>query len=224
MHFLNHQYFFLVPLTLSAIFCLKSFRQKWPKPYRLYACLILLTLFTEFLAVAWGYKLHQVFNASYNNFWIYNLFLIIRFGLLSAIFYKILTKPLIKKVIGIAAPIILLISILDYTVIHGPLQYNTYSMIITHVCIITLCLLYFRQLLQEPGIITIHKEPIAWMALSIFIYHAVSLPFLIMLGVFNMNNIHLTLLFFPINEILNFLLCTCYLISFIWKPQYTQPH
>jgi hypothetical protein len=224
MRFLKHEYFYLVPLMLSAIFCLKAFRQKWPKHYRLYACMVIITLVTELIAIEWPYELHTLFHSSQNNFWIYNLFIIIRFGLLCAIFYLILTRSIIKKSLPLAAIGILIIGILDYTIIHGPLQYNTYSMVITHVCIITLCLLYFQQLLQEKGAILIHKEPMVWMALSIFVYHAVSLPFLMMLGVFNINDIRLTLLFFPINEILNFFLCLCYLISFLWKPQYLQPH
>jgi len=224
MHIPLHEYLYFIPLTLSAIFCLKTFRQKWPKPYSLYALMIIITLFTELIATAWPYELHKQFGASQNNFWIYNLFIIIRFGLLSIIFYEILTRPIIKKTIASAAIGILIIGVLDYTLIHGPLQYNTYSMIITHVCIILLSLLYFQQLLQEKGIIVIHKEPMVWMTLGIFMYHAVTLPFLIMLGIFNINNIQLAIFFFPINEFLNFFLCSCYLISFLWKPQHSQPH
>lgn len=209
---------------LSAIFCLKAFRQKWPKHYRLYAYLVIITLLTELIAVSWPYELYKVFRSPQSNFWIYNLFIIIRFGLLSSIFYFTLNRSIIKKILPSAAIGILITGILDYTLIHGPFQYNTYSLISTHVGTITLCLFYFQQLLQEKGIIVIHKEPLVWMALSIFLYHAVTLPFLMMLGVFNINNIQLAILFFPINEILNFLLCSCYLISFLWKPQYSQPH
>lgn len=215
-----HNYFYLVPLTLSAIFCLKAFRQKWPKPYRLYAYLIFVTLFIELFSAAWSIKLYSFFDASQSNLWIYNLFIIIRFGLLSAIFSLILNQ---KKVPLVATGIII-IGILDYTLLHGPDKFNTYSMIITHGCIIILCVLYFLQLLQDKTTIIIHKEPLVWMALSSFVYHVVSFPFLIMLGFLNKNNEQLALMFIPINEILNILLCSCYLISFLWKPQYSQPH
>ena len=219
---LNHRFLYLIPLLLSAIFSLRAFRLKCPKPYRLYAWMLLLSLFTEVLALAWKWELYHwgSFNFSKNNFWIYNFFLILRFGLLAMIFNLTLYH---HKLIPLIGGIIFLFGLLDYTFIHGPLQFNTYSMILTHVCIITLCLLYFRQLLQEPGIIAIQKEPLFWMVIGLFFYHAVSLPFLINLGFFNLQNYRLTAYFFPINEALNFLLCSCYLISFLWKPQYSQP-
>lgn len=211
---------FLIPLLLSAIFALKPFRQKWPKPYRLYAIMVILSFVNELFALLWKWEIHKPFNYSPNNYWIYNFFILIRFAMLADIFNRVLQH---RKFIPVTAGIIILFGILDYAVIHGPFQYNTYSMIFTHVCIIILCFLYFQQLLQEPGIISIRKEPLFWMAISIFFYHAVSLPFLIMLGFFNIQNVQLTVLFFPINEALNFLLCSCYLISFLWKPQYSQP-
>lgn len=219
---LNHRFLYLIPLLLSAIFSLRAFRQKWPKPYRLYAWMLLLSLFTEVAALAWKWELYHwgSFNYSQNNFWIYNFFLILRFGLLAMIFNLTLYQ---HKLIPLIGGIIFLFGLLDYAFIHGPLQFNTFSMILTHICIITLCLLYFRQLLQEPGIIAIQKEPLFWMVIGLFFYHAVSLPFLINLGFFNLQNYRLTVYFFPINEALNFLLCSCYLISFLWKPQYSQP-
>ena len=217
-----HHYFYFIPLTLSAIFCLKAFRQKWPKPYRLYAWMIIITLFTEVFAGLWPYQLHTLFNASINNLWLYNLFILVRFGLLSVIFYLLLSRSIVKKILPAATIGILIIGLLDYAFIHGPDQYNTYSMIITHTLIIVLCMLYFQQLLQEKNIIIIHKEPMVWMVLGIFIYHAVSLPYLIMLGFLNISLLRLSHLFFPINIVLNILLCSCYLISFLWKPQYSR--
>jgi hypothetical protein len=216
------RYLYFIPLTLSAIFCLKAFRQKWPKPYRLYAWMIIITLFTEVFAGLWPYQLHTLFNASMNNLWLYNFFILVHFGLLSVIFYLILSRSIVKKILPPATAGIIILGLLDYAFIHGPGQYNTYSLIITHTCIITLCMLYFQQLLQDKNIIIIHKEPMVWMVLGIFIYHAVSFPFLIMLGFLNINQLQLAVLFFPINIILNILLCSCYLISFLWKPQYSQ--
>jgi hypothetical protein len=47
---------------------------------------------------------------------------------------------------------------------------------------------------------------------------------LIMLGFLNMQQSSLSLLFLPINDTLNLLMCFCYLISFLCKPQPSQPH
>lgn len=222
---LKYEYLFLVPLLLSAIFSLRTFRQKWPKPYRLLAILVIISFLTEIAAFLWRLFIHKMFFWDYskNNFWIYNAFITIRLGILLAVFYFILDTEKIRKIIPPLAFMLLSFGILDYLFIQGPFQYNTYSVIFAHVPIIVLCLLYFKQLLQETKIIVLHKEPLVWMTLGIFIYHAVSLPFLIMLGLLNMQQPELALTFLPINDTFNLLMCICYLISFLCKPQLSQP-
>lgn len=223
---LKIEYLFLWPLLLSAIFSLKTFRQKWPKQYRLFAVLILAALLTELLAVSWKWYLFELFSWNYskNNFWIYNLFITIRLAILLAIFYQILTSSQIKSIIRYAGPLLVLFGLINYSIIQGPYQYNTYSVIFAHIPVIILCLFYFKQLLNDPGIIVLRKEPMVWIMLGTFIYHAVSLPFLIMLGFLNMGQSDLALLFLPINDALNIVMCFCYLICFLCKPYSVQPH
>lgn len=224
----KYEYLYFVPLSLSAIFCLKSFWQKWPKPYRLFAILVILSLLTELFAMVWRWNIHNMFswNFSKNNFWIYNFFIIIRLGILLVFFHHILHSPGIKRVISFGGLILVIFGLLNYFFIQGPFQYNTYNVIFSHIPIIILCLYYFKQLLQETSFIILQKEPLVWMILGTFLYHAASLPFLIMLGFMNMQKDYLSLLllFLPINDTLNLLLCSCYLISFLCKPQPTQPH
>ncbi|ASZ11207.1 hypothetical protein CK934_09645 [Chitinophaga sp. MD30] len=220
---LKYEYLYLFPLLLSAIFSLKTFRQKWPKPYQLFACLVILTLFTELLAISWKWYLHKMLTWDYskNNFWIYNIFITARLGLLLIIFHHILHSRWVKRAIAYTGPLLVVFGILNYLYIQGIYQYNTYSVIFAHIPIIILCLSYFKQLLEETSIIALHKEPLVWMTLGTFIYHAASLPFLIMLGFLNMQHSNLSLLYLPINDTLNLLLCSFYLISFLCKPQQT---
>lgn len=221
---LKYEYLYLFPLLLSAIFSLKTFRQKWPKPYQLFAFLVILTLFTELLAISWKWYLHKMFTWDYskNNFWIYNIFITVRLGLLLIIFHHILDSLWVKRAIAYAGSILVIFGILNYLYIQGIYQYNTYSVIFAHIPIIVLCLSYFKQLLEGTSIIALHKEPLVWMTLGTFIYHAASLPFLIMLGFLNMQHSNLSLLYLPINDTLNLLMCSFYLISFLCKPQQTQ--
>lgn len=224
LRLLKYEYLYLLFLLLSAIFCLRSFRQKWPKPYRLFAVLVIVSLLTEVLAISWKWYLHEMFtwNYSKNNFWIYNIFITIRLGMLLSIFYQVLNASPIRKAILYAGPVLVLFGMVNYLSIQGPYQYNTYSLIFAHIPIIILCLSYFRQLLEENGIIVLHKEPLIWMTLGTFMYHAASLPFLIMLGFLNMQQSDLSLLYLPINDTLNLIMCSSYLISFLCKPQQMQ--
>jgi hypothetical protein len=224
MYFLKFEYLYLLPLLLSAIFSLKSFRQKWPKSYRLFAVLVIATLLTEILAISWAWSLHKMFswNYSMNNYWIYNPFITFRLGILLVVFYQILHSSQVKKVILFTGPVLVLFGIVDYIFIQGANQYNTYSVIFSHIPVIILCLLYFNQLLRGKWIIVLHKEPLVWMALGTFIYHTVSLPFLIMLGFLNMQQSNLAALFLPINDVLNLIMCSSYLIAFLCQPSPMQ--
>jgi hypothetical protein len=223
-YFLKFQYLFLLPLLLSAILSGRTFRHKWPKQYQLFAVLVILSLLTEVSSFLWRAYLHDKFSWNYskNNLWIYNCYITVRLGILLAVFYNILHSQWTKKIIYLIAGMLIPFGIVNYISIQGPFQYNTYSVITSHIVIIILCLLYFKQLLQEPGIIVLQKEPMVWITLGTFLYQAASLPFLIMLGFLNMQQSPLALAFLPINDTLNLLMCTCYLISFLCKPQPSQ--
>jgi hypothetical protein len=220
----QYEYFYLLPLLLSAIFSLKSFRLKWPKPYRLIAVLVILTFFTEITAIGWKWYWHDSFSWNYskNNFWIYNLFLSLYLGISLAAFYHMLRFEKLKRTIVWSAPLLVIFGLLNYALIQGPLYYNSYTVALVHFSVIALCLAYFKQLLEESGIITLHKEPFVWFTLGTFIYLSGSLPFLIMLRFLNTQRTGLSALFLPINDTLNLILCFCYLISFICKPQLAQ--
>lgn len=221
LRLLKYEYWFLLPLLLSAVFSLRTFWQKWPKQYRLFAILLIVSILTEILAISWKWYLYNMFGWDYskNNLWIYNIFITIRLGLLLAIYYHLLQAPWIKKAILYIAPILVLFGILNYAFIQGPFQYNTYSVLFAHLSIIALFLCYFIQSLNETRTIVLYKEPMAWMALGTFIYHAASLPFLVILNILDLQQTGLAMLALPINMTLNLLMCFFYLISFLCRPQ-----
>lgn len=217
---LKYEYWFLLPLLLSAILGLRSFWQKWPKQYRWFAVLLIVSLLTEVLAISWKWYLHNQYSK--NNFWIYNSYITIRFVLLLGIFYQIMQAPGIKKAIRYAGPIIVLFNVLNYLFLQGPFQYNTYSVVLTQYPIVLLCLGYFKQLSEENILVLLHKEPMVWMAFGTFIYNVASLPFLIKLNFLNMQPFGIAMLSLPINMTLNLLMCLFYLTSFLCRPQSTR--
>lgn len=214
---LKYEYWFLLPLLLSAILGLRSFWQKWPKQYRWFAVLLIISFLTEALAISWKWYLHNQYSK--NNLWIYNIFITTRLALLLTIFYQVLHAAWIKKMIRYIGPLLVLFGVLNYALIQGPYIYNTYSVIFAHAPIIILCLCYFKQWIDETQTIVFYKEPMAWMVSGVFLYHATSLPFLVMLNFLNMQQSGLAMLSLPINMTLNLLMCFFYLISFLCKPQ-----
>lgn len=225
-YLLGYEYAYLLPLLLSAILCLRMFRQKWPKQYRTFALLVIVSFITELLAIAWKWYLYEMFHPPFkkSNLWIYNVYLTVRLGILLILFYQLMDSIKIRKVILYGGALLVSFCLFNYIAIQGPHQYNTYSVIFTHIPIIILCLCYFRQLLGADKIIELHKEPMVWMMLGTFIYHVVSSPFLIMLNFLNMQSSNLSMLFLPINDTLNLIMCSFYLISSLCNPQQTLLH
>ncbi|WP_295119112.1 hypothetical protein [uncultured Chitinophaga sp.] len=187
------------------------------------AILIIVSLAIEVFAIAWKWYLYDMFIPAYkkSNLWIYNVFVTIRLAILLVLFFQSMESKKIKKVILLGGPPIVLFGLVNYISIQGPHQYNTYSVIFAHIPIIVLCLCYFRQLLGADKILELHKEPMVWLVLGTFVYHVASLPFLIMLNFLNMKSSNLSMLFLPINDTLNLIMCSSYLISSICNPQQT---
>ena len=221
----QYQYLYLFPLLLSAIFSLKSFQQKWPKPYRLVAVLVMVTLLIEVIAIGWKWYWYNLFTHGYtkNNIWIYNILVSIHLGISFAVFYHVLNNRIYKKVIALLVIPLLLFGLLNYVLIQGPFFYNTYTVIPSRIAIIALCIAYFKQLLEEPKIIALQKEPMVWITVGTFIYLSASLPYFLMFRFLNKQYAELSLLFLTINDTLNLILCSCYLISFLCKPQSPLP-
>lgn len=214
---LKYEYWFLLPLLLSAVLSLRSFWQKWPKQYRWFAVLLIISFLTEAFAISWKWYLHNQYSK--NNLWIYNIFITIRLALMLTIFYMVLHAAWIKKMIRYTGPVLVLFGVFNYALIQGPFLYNTYSTLLAHAAIIILCLCYFKQWIDETKTIVFFKEPMAWVVSGVFLYHAASLPFLVMLNFLNMQQSGLAMLSLPINMTLNLLMCFFYLISFLCKPQ-----
>jgi len=185
----------------------------------------MVTLLTEVAAIGWKWYWYNLFAITYtkNNIWVYNVFVSIHLGLSFAIFYAVLNNRLYKKAIAVLILPFLLFGLLNYIWIQGPFVYNTYTVIPARIAVIALCIAYFKQLLEEPKVIALRKEPLVWVAIGTFLYLSVTLPYFLMFRFLNTQNIDLSLLFLTINDTLNLILCSCYLISFLCKPQLNQP-
>src|SRR5258706_11384543 len=101
---LSYSYIYLIPLLLSAIFSLKSFRLNWPKPYKLFSIFLCLTLIVELFAISWKWYLFKTdyWNYSKSNLWIYNAFLLISELFLLLFYYGVLISPTLKKMIRVS--------------------------------------------------------------------------------------------------------------------------
>jgi len=216
----RYDFIYLIPLLLSAIFSLRSFGLKWPKPYRIFSIYLILTLCTEIFAIAWKWYLYKTvyWNYSKSNLWIYNSFHLPRILLFILFYYKMIDSIIIKRNILITGAVLLLFGIIDYLFIQPLHSMNNYTLIFTNIFCVILALLFFRQVLQEKKIIKLSGHPMTWISLGTLLYYAGSLPHFIFFNYLFENYKELALSLLNIHQALNIIMYTSYLIAFLCKP------
>jgi len=217
---LSYHYIYLIPLLLSAIFSLKSFRRGWPGPYRIFSIFLIITLMTEVSAISWKWYLYKTpyWSFSKSNLWIYNAAHILRFFLFTLFYSRMLTAPFFKRPVWYIAIPLIIFGCLEYAWLQGPHTMNSYTIILTNFSCILLSLSFFRQLLKEDKPIRLSAHPMVWISLGSFVYFSGSLPFFIFFNYLFKHNVNLAISLLYINHALNTIMYSFFLISFLCNP------
>ena len=217
---LSYGYIYLIPLLLSAIFSLRSFRLKWSIAFRIFSVFLLSTLVIEAFAIAWKWGLCKTafWDYSPSNLWIYNAFLMVRHLFLLGYFYEIISNDLIKKIIRLSVIPFLVLAVINYSLIQTPHRVNNYTVVLANIITILLALSFFQQVLKEKKIIKLSSSTEVWITLGAFIYHSGVLPLFIFFNYLIKENRPLADSYFRINDALNIIMYIFYLISFLCKP------
>lgn len=217
---LSITYTYLIPLLLSAVFSLKSFRLKWPRTFRLFSVFLITTFFIEVFAIAWKWELYNTkyWHYSRSNHWIYGAFIMIRQLFFFAYFHSVISSPFVKKVIRLLVVPFVAFSIINYFVIQSPHTVNHYTIIIANTITVALVLLYFKQVMNEKKLIDLARSTEVWIAVGTFLYYSATLPLFILFEYFTREQPKLVSFYFYINDALNVLMYTFYLISYLCKP------
>jgi len=210
-------YIYLVPLSLSAIFSIKSFKNKWAKPYRLFSIFLIVTLFTELFAVSWELFLHQTayWGYSKSNLWIYNLYLIPQYLFYFTFYSSVLDNQFLKRIRTATIVIFTIGGLCNVVFIQSIHQLNTYTIIAGSILVLIGSLSYFKQELDKKVPALVSKHPLFWIALGSFTFHTVSLPYFIMINYLSKAYLPMAISLFYILLTLNTLMYLLYLIAFL---------
>jgi hypothetical protein len=189
-------------------------------PFKIFSVFLLLTFTIEAFAISWKWGLCKTtyWNYSQSNLWIYNAFLMIRHLFFLAYFYEIITINRLKKIIGFSVIPFLVFALFNYLVIQTPHNVNNYTIILANTITILLTLVFFYQVLNDKKIIKLYSSTEVWIALGTFIYYSGTLPLFIFFNYLIKEHYSMALSYFYINDILNIIMYTFYLISFLCKP------
>lgn len=215
----NLLYFiYLIPLSLCAIFSLRSFRLKWPKPYRYFSIFLIITLLNEILAISWKVYLYKVFRGTPSNIWIYNIYIVPEYLFYFFFFYLILRNEVKKSIVNLLSLTYGIFSMVNLFLVQGLDNLNSYTIIVGNIVLILLSILYFNKNLNEKILLPQKSQPTFWISLAVFIFSVGSLPYFIFMNYLIKVNIGMAIALFYILLILNTLMYSLYLIAFLCSP------
>lgn len=94
--------------------------------------------------------------------------------------------------------------------------FNSFSYMVANILMLAHIMRYFYQLSKSDRILFFYKERMFWVSLGLLVFWLGSLPFF---GIFNylfINYQAIGKFYFKVVLILNYIMYTCFLISFIW--------
>lgn len=214
------QHIYFIPILLSAILSLKAFRHHWPLPYRIFSCLLILILLIETFAITMnllGYFLTGWYF-SQPKLWLYNSFLVPQYLLYMAVYYHAIRSVKIKKLIVIIALIFTLLAISNLLFFQSFNSVNSITLLMASGIVLFLTITWFEQLRKEEKVIApLTANPMAWISLGAFLFHATFLPYILGLNYLNRTDISLAIALFYVYLLLNCVMYTLYSIAFLCK-------
>ncbi len=215
---------YILPLLISAILSLKTFRLGWPLPYRLFSILLFFVLLVESFSIAWKYYLHNAFSWVYtqNTAWIYNLSFAPQYFLYTILFYYSISYPKFKKSVLVTGLLLCTFILSNQFFGQGLFEVNTISHVFADCTVLFFCFAYFEELKNEEirdeynaEIIQFLKKPMAWISFGIFIYHLLNIPYLFGMNYMIKNKISFAVTFHYIYMSFICLMYLCFIKAFL---------
>lgn len=218
---LHFSYIYLIPMLLSAIVSLRSFRLKWPLAFRIFSIFLFLTMLIECLAISWkwGFSQTKWWHYTRSNMWIYDAFVVIKYLFVVSFFYYILSSTLVKKIIVYPIWLFIPLACFNYLFFQGPFNVDTYTIIFTNAFTILCSLLFFIQVLRDKNLITLTKDARVWICLGLLLYNAGTLPFFIFFNYLINEQPSMAASYLYINDALNIIMYTTFLIAYLCPPR-----
>jgi hypothetical protein len=173
------QHLYLLPMLISAILSLKTFRLNWPAAYKTFSVSLFVALFTELFARFWRFYLHNHwgFNYPHINHWIYTTSLIPQSLLLLAVFYQIIHTKLYKKIILLFAVLVVIFVVLNFSLWQSFYEINSNSHVFIAALVLVVVLMYFEELRREKEVKKLSQQPMVWIAFGVSVFHLLSIPY-----------------------------------------------
>jgi len=203
--------FILVSYLCSLrIFGLKASSPELHYLLRAFSYFLLFAFLAECFGIAWPRKIYLFTPFARSNQWFYNIFHFLSYLFYLWFFLRVLPLPGIKKAVRILSFIYLLVALINFTFIQGPLQLNTFTDLLACFIMVFLSIAYYYQLLYAKEIVPLQRDPIFWISTGLLIYHLGSMMGLFLINVMNVisnekaRNIHFIIQFSAVLMYINY--------------------
>ena len=206
------------------VLSLKSFRLKWPAPYKTFSILLICVFVVEATAILWTYLFYSLgqMHFSNSNLWLYNCFLIPQYLLYMIVYYQTITSLILKKIIILTGILYTAFAILNNIFFQSIYTIDSFTLIMASLIVIFLTVSYFEELRKKEDLVKLTSHAMVWISLGAFIFHAASLPYLISLDYLIHNNLPLAISLFYIFLSLNCIMYSLYAIAFLCQNPYQR--
>lgn len=220
-----YSFIYLIPMLLSAIFSLKAFTQKWPKPFKIFSVYLITVFIFEIFAISWSRGWFKSYFPQYNqsNLWIYNLDLIIAYSILLVFFYYTVMNRSTRK---IALSILLILApfaLINYFFWQGPYAVNVYSLVFFQLLSLVLGTIIFFQVMLDDNTEKLITKPLTWILIGIFVYNLFAINFICLISYWSTHYPSIASILFNANDTINIISYSFFLIAFLCKPHPKSP-
>lgn len=204
-------YIYLLVITSSMLVCLILYKSVKKTALKYFLPFLVLTIIVE-LSGLWMNQ-HGI-----KNYLLFNVFTTVEFVFYSFLFFKHYRKNENKLLSLLFMPLYTLAVIINLIYFQGIERFHTYTFLLGSFFIVVFCCLFFYEsVLPEYIESTLTKEPFFWVCTGLLLFYLGSVIINALfeyLRTFDMQ-IEGKKIYSTINQILNILLYTAFLISFI---------
>lgn len=220
-----YSFIYLIPMLLSAIFSLKAFTQKWPKPFKIFSVYLIVCLTIEIVSLLLLFEwIKPLFGErAGHNLWLYNFGLIVEQSIMLIFFYHILNHKGVRKIVGLFILTLVPFAFLNYFFLQGAHVVNSHSIVPFEVLTIIFGTIYFSQTINNNHTERLFKNPLIWILLGVFVYNLVAVNFFLTISYLSMNYQNIASIYFYVNDGMNIISYSFFLIAFLCKPHPKSP-
>lgn len=165
-------YIYLATILIAFLSSLICFRLDFGFHFKVFSCLLGLTLIVEIGGVIIGRVLHHT-----NNFWIYNAFTLPEFWVYGYFYYQLITVRILRRIIFLFLLIFPIFWGITVFFLFGFNIWNSYVLIAGSFFSVLFAVMYYYQVVTARKIQSLRNLPEFWIATGMLVFYLAALPY-----------------------------------------------